>query len=175
MEDYDSEYGKLMKMKNITAPLHLFKDDENIVCGYLFKCDDDYIDLDKYLKSEDEDIQINDFLNILSGICDCFIDILRCGLKPCSKNNTIMVLSNENEEISVLFTGSDELLSCKDDIEEETVREITKFFNVESIPRDIKNSYEFKKIFNLTDDTISLKNNIVTVKGLKEIINKLIK
>ena len=50
MEDYDVEYGKLMKMKNILAPIYLFKDDENCICGYLFETKD-YVNLNNYLNA----------------------------------------------------------------------------------------------------------------------------
>lgn len=142
---------------------------------YLFKLNEGYIDLNNYLNLQDEDIQINDFLTILNGICVCFIQILRCGLKPCFKDNSIMILPNEDNDISVLYTDTDILLSCKDDIEEETVRKIVKFINIESIPRNIKESHNFKMIFNLMNDLLSLKNKNVTVKGLKELIEKLLK
>ena len=96
---------------------------------------------------------------------------MRCGLKPCAKNNDIMVL-NSNK---VLLTGSDGLLGCKNDIEEETVIMIAKFIDVETLSRDIKESYNFNKIFDLNNSGLTLKNNVVTVKGLKALIEKLIR
>lgn len=169
MEDYDTEYGKLMKMKNIIAPLYLFKDDENIISGYIVELNDDYITLNDFLDSENVDI--NNFIDIICAICYCFINIIRCGLKPCFKNNELMILPNEPKK--VLFTGADELLKCKDDIEEETTREITKFLDYNKIPRKIKESREFNKIFDLTNTGITLKNNIVTVKGLLELVKNI--
>lgn len=172
MEDYDDEYGKLMKMKNILAPLFLFKDDENIVCGYLFLLDEDYVDLNNFLDENDDISEIN-FMKILKEISLCFINVFKCGLKPCAKKNSIMI-KNDDDTINCILTGADGLLGCTGDIEEETVRDISKFFDLNKIPIDIKNSLSFNKIFKLSDYGLSLKNNIVTVRGLYEKINKII-
>jgi hypothetical protein len=172
MEEYDTEYGKLKNMKNILAPQFLFKDKNNIVCGYLFKLDEEFINLNSYLKSDD--FNENELLELLNKISDCFINVLRCGLKPCVKNNGIMVLNSDNG-IEVLLTGADGLLNCKRDIEEETIRDIVKFINVDDLSTEIKNSYTFKKIFKLSESGLSLKNNIATVMAFKELIEKLSK
>lgn len=167
MEEYSDEYGKLMKMNNILAPLYLFKDEENIVCGYIFEMPKNFIDLNDYFK-ENDDIDDKIFLEILKGICMCFVNILKCNLKPCFKYNTLMINTETNE---ILLTGADGLLQCKNDIEEETIRDISKFINVDVISREIKKSYSFNKIFNYSNYGINLKNNITTIKGLLELIN----
>jgi hypothetical protein len=169
MEDYDDEYGKLMKMKNILAPIYLFKDEENCICGYLFEIKD-YVNLNNYF-SDNNDLNENDFLEIIKGICKCFINILNCNLKPCADKNKVMIKDDKN--ISILLTETDQLLKCKHDIEEETVRSIVKLIDVEKIPREIKNSYSFSKIFNYSDYGLTLQNNIVSVKGLYNLIDKL--
>ena len=79
-----------------------------------------------------------------------------------------------NNDIQVLLTGSDSLLDCKQDIEEETVRDIAKIFDIKNLSFELKNSNIFKHIFKLSETGISLKNNIVTIKGFKELIEKLI-
>ncbi len=172
MEDYDTEYGKLKNMKNILSPQFLFKDENNIVSGYLFKFDEEFINLNSYINSDD--FNENELLELLNKISDCFINVLRCGLKPCVKNNGIMVLNSDNG-IEVLLTGADGLLNCKQDIEEETIRDIVKFINVDDLSMEIKNSYTFKKIFKLSETGLSLKNNIATIKGFKELIEKMSK
>jgi len=169
MEEYSDEYGKLMKMNNILAPLYLFKNEENIVCGYIFEIPKNFIDLNKYFK-ENDNIDEKIFLEILKNICMCFINILKCNLKPCIKYHTFMI---NVDTIEILLTGADGLLQCKNDIEEETVRDISKFLNVDLISREIKNSYSFNKIFNYSNYGLNLKNNITTVKGLLELINTL--
>jgi hypothetical protein len=171
IEEYSVEYGKLKNMKNILSPQYLFKDANNIVCGYLFKFDEDFISLSNYLKSGDVSPEL--FLQILDKICDCYISVFRCGLKPCIKNNKIVILNSDNG-LEVFLTGSDGLLGCKQDIEEETVRDIAKFFTVGNLSPELKESYFVKKIFKIGGESISLKNNIVTVKGLKELIGKLL-
>lgn len=98
----------------------------------------------------------------------CFINILKCNLKPCIKYHTLMI---NFETIEILLTGADGLLHCKNDIEEETVRDISKFLNVDVISREIKKSYSFNNIFNYSNYGLNLKNNITTVKGLLELIN----
>jgi hypothetical protein len=172
MEDYDVEYGKLKSMKNILSPQFLFKDNNNIVCGYLFKFDEEFINLNSYLKSDD--FGENELLELFNKISDCFISVLRCGLKPCVKNNGIMVLKSD-DNIQVLLTGADGLLNCKQDIEEETIRDIVKFINVDDLSTEIKDSYTLKKIFKLSESGLSLKNNIATVRGFKELIEKMSK
>lgn len=167
MEDYDAEYGKLKNMKNILAPQFLFKDKNNIVSGYLFKFNEDFIDLNSYLKSDYVDENI--LLELLNKISDCFINVLRCGLKPCVKNNGIMVLDSDNY-VQVLLTGADGLLDCREDIEEETIRDIVKFININDLSIELKNSRTFTKIFKLSETGLSLKNNIVSVKAFKELI-----
>lgn len=171
MEEYGVEYGKLKNMKNILSPQFLFKDANNIISGYLLKFNEDLISLGDYLKSNNLTDKI--FLQIVNKICDCFINIMRCGLKPCAKNNKAMILNLDNG-IEVFLTGIDGLLACNQDIEEETVRDIAKFFDVEQLSRELRQSYLIKKIFKVSDTELSLKNNIVTIRGLKELVEKLI-
>jgi hypothetical protein len=172
MKDYDTEYGKLKTMKNLLSAQYLFKADNNIILGYVMNFDENLISLDNYLNNNADDINEKVFLEIMDGICKCYISVLNCGMKPCVKSNDIMVFDLD-DKINVFLTGLDELTKCNSDIEEETVRHMVKLINVDNLPRELKESYSFKKIFNLTDGGLTLKNSIVTVRGLKELIHKL--
>jgi hypothetical protein len=85
------------------------------------------------------------------------------------------MVSNSNNDFEVILTGTEHLLNCKQDIEEETVRDIAKYFNINNLSKELKDSYTFKKIFKLSNYGLSLKNNIVTIKGFKSFIEKLSK
>ena len=173
MKDYDAEYGKLKKMENLLSPQYLFKDDNNIVSGYIMNFNEELISLDDYLSDNGDEISENVFLKIMSGICECYINILRCGMKPCVKNSSVMILDSDTG-INIFLTGMDELVSCVDDIEEESIRDIVKLINVDVLPRELKESNSFKKIFDLSDFGLSLKKSIFSVKSLMNLIKQMI-
>ena len=172
MNEYDTEYGKLKNMKNLLAPQYLFKDDD-LILGYILIFNENLVSLDDYLENSENQIDETVFLKIVNGICECYINILRCGMKPCVKNNNVMIINSDNK-INIFLTGMDGLINCYYDIEEETVRDITKLINVDKLSREVKSSYCFKRIFNLTDGGLSLKKSIVSVGGLIELIKKII-
>ena len=70
MKNYDAEYGKLKNKKNILAPQYLFKDNDNIISGYLFNFNEGFIDLNNYFKLDDFELNEQLFLQILNKICD---------------------------------------------------------------------------------------------------------
>jgi hypothetical protein len=170
MKDYETEYGKLKEKHNLLSPQYLFKDTNDTICGYLMKFSENIIDLENYVNFGNK-IGQDIFISIILGVINCYNSIFSCGLKPCIKNKILIYDSKFGQQI--LLSDMDELVSCKNDIEEESIRYISKLIDPSLLPRELKESFTFKKIFNLSDVGFALQDKIYSRKALEKIIEEI--